>query len=1010
MEKVLPENFDWEKYLILNSDLDNKRNEVIKKYAINHYLNYGYYENRKYISYDQYDFSNNKPKVLPIDFNWETYLILNPDLNKKYTENIKNFAIKHYLNYGYYENRKYNDCVEKKEIPKKQEITLPNELPKDFYWENYIKLNPELHEICNKNNENIAINHYLVAGYYENRIYSYDQEEKDHQYLSNNKPEIPKNFFWKTYLELNIDLHNYCSNNSEKFAINHYLTIGYYENKKYKYEIDYEEENIFFKFSADKNINNYIIQENNTLNHKIHDYTNNTELSFFNNNPNIELTCSINYHPINNIDYLKSFIIIIDFANLGGGTGYFINSIISKYKFFKNFLIVRNHKKMIEFNINNEYVLNKMYTEQEAITFFQCNKHKINKIFLNHIKGHSYSFINSFFNLDKEISLITHDYSTIMKNTQPLYNDFKNVNLHNKNININKFHKIIIQNKNTLPIFKHFLTEEKEICISPLPDFNKSLELIKTNNTKTVIGVIGVIHEIKGKKIIDLLYNYIKTNNLDITIIVFGIINNSFINQITYKNINELNELLMKHKPNLLLEANLWPETWSYTLTISMLTQLPILSLKKPFVNVIEDRLSKYSKTHYYQTISDIIKLSKNVKQDYFYTINPVIFFNSFWDNYFIDKKDKKMDITPIKSFKHNIKPYIIYFPQFHSFMENDISFYPGFTDITNLDLLKKSNIYDDIITPNFKEFSLTNIRDYNLHNKNIIQKQIDIITHYGIPGFAIYFYWFSKNTITNHHMIMGTVINHFFDDSIHMNDRKVFFIWANEDWSKNKAFGTSNEKIENKYTEENMQKITDLFAYYFLKKSYLKIDNKPVLFILHPWCFNNEDELDLFFKLLNEKCIRNSFNGIHLIVNSINGDYKKYTNYSHHFNYKKGKSAYYDDNKKQIFLDYKNYIKMDIDNNNKDIQSLVFDFDNRARLFKPNLLEHSTICVNNTEFDKIQFIEKIVNKYNKHKTSEIENILLINAWNEWGEKMSMEPSQEFGYYYLNLLNLYLSG
>jgi len=49
--------------------------------------------------------------------------------------------------------------------------------------------------------------------------------------------------------------------------------------------------------------------------------------------------------------------------------------------------------------------------------------------------------------------------------------------------------------------------------------------------------------------------------------------------------------------------------------------------------------------------------------------------------------------------------------------------------------------------------------------------------------------------------------------------------------------------------------------------------------------------------------------------------------------------------------------------------------------------------------------MKKIINKYIKEKKSDVENILLINSWNEWGEKMSLEPSQEYGFYYLNLLN-----
>ena len=39
----------------------------------------------------------------------------------------------------------------------------------------------------------------------------------------------------------------------------------------------------------------------------------------------------------------------------------------------------------------------------------------------------------------------------------------------------------------------------------------------------------------------------------------------------------------------------------------------------------------------------------------------------------------------------------------------------------------------------------------------------------------------------------------------------------------------------------------------------------------------------------------------------------------------------------------------------------------------------------------------------NKIKNSDTQ-ILLINAWNEWGERMHVEPSEQRGDYYLNLI------
>jgi hypothetical protein len=81
-------------------------------------------------------------------------------------------------------------------------------------------------------------------------------------------------------------------------------------------------------------------------------------------------------------------------------------------------------------------------------------------------------------------------------------------------------------------------------------------------------------------------------------------------------------------------------------------------------------------------------------------------------------------------------------------------------------------------------------------------------------------------------------------------------------------------------------------------------------------------------------------------------------------------------------------------------IETFVYDFDNRARLYKPNKLNHSTICINNNLFNKIVFMKNIIDKYKNSN----DNILLFNSWNEWGEKMTLEPSNEYGYLNLNLL------
>lgn len=302
------------------------------------------------------------------------------------------------------------------------------------------------------------------------------------------------------------------------------------------------------------------------------------------------------------------------------------------------------------------------------------------------------------------------------------------------------------------------------------------------------------------------------------------------------------------------------------------------------------------------------------------------------------------------------------------------------------------------------KELNIKNIHEYNLENKRLIQKQIEIIDDYNFAGFAIYYYWFSTNTITNKNMVMDKVINTFFDESININNKKVFFIWANENWSGNVAFGNTNEKIENNYTYDNIKKNVDNLMIYFKHDNYLKIDNKPIFFIYHPWLLT-DIELELLNTVLNNECKLNNFEGVYMIVNNIFKDYDGYNQFAIHFNYKTSNFSY---SKNQKVINFYDYLNKECNFKNC-IQTVALDFDNRARLFKPEKLKKSSFCIENTEINKIFFMNKITEKYNKEKKSKLENILLVNSFNEWGEKMTFEPSQEYGYYNLNLLTKYLS-
>ena len=173
-------------------------------------------------------------------------------------------------------------------------------------------------------------------------------------------------------------------------------------------------------------------------------------------------------------------------------------------------------------------------------------------------------------------------------------------------------------------VFDKFLKRKNIIIAAPLPDFNKSLNVISTNNSKIIIAVIGELSTIKGKEKVEKIKKYIQLKKLNMKVIVIGYtisdVNN--LEYYRYSTINEFNDLITRYKPNIILETSIWPETYSYTLSLSMLTDLPILSLKKKFNGVISNRLLNYKKNIFLKQYLNLFLLLTNIVNNFYIPLN----------------------------------------------------------------------------------------------------------------------------------------------------------------------------------------------------------------------------------------------------------------------------------------------------------------------------------------------------------------------------------------------------
>jgi hypothetical protein len=225
---------------------------------------------------------------LPKDFYWREYIALNKDL---YHINIKEDAIKHYINHGVMEERQYK-------ITKNNCLHL---LPQDFDWKEYylLKNDPNI-----KKNKRDVFFHYLVYG--RNKTYKLIKDKNKRDNITHNDDD---------------DLKNSSKNNGN--------VIDSYIKYKKKYEIvgnyDKYHENEFTQEKINYSEDNYdFLDETDIIRTKV---TNERYLEF--------------ESDINLLDILPKFILIIDSNNMESKDCFFINSIVSKYKTHCTFLILR---------------------------------------------------------------------------------------------------------------------------------------------------------------------------------------------------------------------------------------------------------------------------------------------------------------------------------------------------------------------------------------------------------------------------------------------------------------------------------------------------------------------------------------------------------------------------------------------------------------------------------------------------------------------------------------------
>lgn len=356
-----------------------------------------------------------------------------------------------------------------------------------------------------------------------------------------------------------------------------------------------------------------------------------------------------------------------------------------------------------------------------------------------------------------------------------------------------------------------------------------------------------------------------------------------------------------------------------------------------------------------------------------------------------------KARIPPVIN-KQPVRLIAFYLPQFHPIPENNEWWGEGFTDWINV---KKG-------TPQFAGHYQPHIPDelgyYDLRDISVMQVQADIAKLYGVGGFCFYFYWFGGKRLLEQPLLQ-------YLDSQDI-DFPFCLCWANENWSRRWSGLDSEILISQNHSEADDLGFIKYLSNYLKDKRYIRIHNKPLVLVYRPNLLPSALETAGCWR---KWCRENGIGEIFLAyVQSFESvDPEKYgfdaaiefpPNYPLDSEGPAPTMVTSNISDKLQSFTGKIFDWSDFVERSKGISKSKYtlfravnpSWDNTAR--RKN---DGTIFYNSNPLGYQQWLFNSISHTVSSNDDEENNIVFVNAWNEWAEGAHLEPDQRYGYSYL---------
>lgn len=360
------------------------------------------------------------------------------------------------------------------------------------------------------------------------------------------------------------------------------------------------------------------------------------------------------------------------------------------------------------------------------------------------------------------------------------------------------------------------------------------------------------------------------------------------------------------------------------------------------------------------------------------------------------------------------MKCIAFYLPQYHPILENDEWWGKGFTEWTNVAKARPR------FTGHYQPHIPADLGFYDLRLEETRIAQAELARAYGVTGFCYYHYWF------NGKMLLEGPFNNVLDSG--KPDFPFCLCWANENWTRRWDGRDHEVLIEQDYSNYDAAEHMDWLANAFMDPRYIRVNNKPIFLIYKSNQIPNiENVIDIWRDVAKRKY------GIELFICSVkswgnasmSGEPAIRAGFDAVVDFQPDMSLASKDKrlnrlknsprrKWNKFVDKLGLAKIGLinDTNKFDYRTIVNEWmknypvvkefpcvapswDNSAR-------KKACAVVQNDDPDLYGlWLEAACNRILNYDNDE--QIVFINAWNEWGEGCHLEPDLKFGRRFLEV-------